>query len=133
MSRSNDTYMGQSSINSHTDAVNAVKEKIPGTTEHKLTHPTTGAAGGGAVGTHGHTTHLSTGGGVSGAVHKVKQAIPGTAEHKATHPTAGNTGMGMHGGTTAGGGVSTATKIKAAIPGTAEHKMTHPTAGHGTL
>lgn len=82
-------------------AVHAVKEKIPGTTEHKMTHPT------------------GTTGGVGGTVAHVKAQIPGTAEHRATHPGVGTHTTGV--AHTHGTGESVTHKVLKHVPGTQAH------------
>eukprot|EP00884_Botryococcus_braunii_P001216 jgi/Botrbrau1/11095/Bobra.0219s0005.1 len=82
--------------------MHGIKEKIPGTAEHKLTHP----------------AHANP-------VGQVKAHIPGTTEYKMTHPTAAGTGIaGAHGTGARGGSLGTGLHT-----GTGE-SLTHKIAKH---
>ena len=90
-------------------AFQKLKSAIPGTAEHKQTHPQTGsdhdsttatpkhgspggAFGSGADSRAGGESRLGTDGNSSTAGQKVSSALPGTAEHGRTHGNTGSTG-----------------------------------------
>ena len=90
-------------------AFQKLKSAIPGTAEHKQTHPQTGSDydsssatprhgstggtfGSGADSRTGDQSRFGTGGNTSTAGQKVSSALPGTAEHSRTHGSTSSTG-----------------------------------------
>ncbi|KAK9835535.1 hypothetical protein WJX74_002588 [Apatococcus lobatus] len=125
-------------------ATEKIKSKVPGTVEHKITHPTHGAGHLGTGHTHtgvmsGHTNMghqpmvggpVNTMGGHTGLAHAtVGPTVPGAIGSHPVHPAGvGHHGMGMghhHGAVGSTAGMTTTQKIASKIPGTSEYKLTH--------